>query len=165
MLIGAIADTHDNLEAIEKAVEVFNKLNISLVLHAGDWNAPFTSIKFSRLKAKLIGVYGNVDGEREMLKKRYEEMGADIKGEFAELDIEGVRIALTHGVNERIIEALAKSKLYDLIIRGHTHKPEVKTINETKIINPGEACGYITSKRTIATIDTSTLEAKILEIN
>ena len=41
--IGIIADTHDNLPNIEKAVETFNKGNIDLLFHAGDFVSPFTA--------------------------------------------------------------------------------------------------------------------------
>ncbi|HDZ14270.1 MAG TPA: YfcE family phosphodiesterase, partial [Pricia sp.] len=36
MKIGIVADSHDNVPAIKKAVEYFNKSNISFVIHAGD---------------------------------------------------------------------------------------------------------------------------------
>lgn len=70
MLIGLISDTHDCFPMLDKVVEKLNKENVGLVLHAGDYVAPFTVIKFRELKAKLIGVFGNNDGDRELLKKK-----------------------------------------------------------------------------------------------
>jgi len=35
MKIGIISDTHDNLPQIKKAVEIFNREKVELVLHAG----------------------------------------------------------------------------------------------------------------------------------
>jgi len=47
--LGVISDTHDNLDAIGKAVDEFNKRRVSLVLHAGDYVFPFTAKIFSLL--------------------------------------------------------------------------------------------------------------------
>ena len=41
MRIGVISDTHDNLLMIKKAVEVFNRHGVGMVVHAGDFIAPF----------------------------------------------------------------------------------------------------------------------------
>ncbi len=39
MILGIISDSHDNLPKLKKAVTLFNKKNVSLVLHAGDYIA------------------------------------------------------------------------------------------------------------------------------
>ena len=49
MLIGVIADTHDNMDKLKKAVDLFNERAVELVLHAGDYIAPFTSRELRRL--------------------------------------------------------------------------------------------------------------------
>ena len=41
MLVGLISDTHDNLPMVEKAVKRLNEEKVGLVLHAGDYVAPF----------------------------------------------------------------------------------------------------------------------------
>lgn len=73
MFNGLIADTHDCMPMLERAVDKFNEENIRLVLHSGDFVAPFTIIKLRDLKAKFIGVFGNNDGDRELLKNRFDE--------------------------------------------------------------------------------------------
>ena len=40
MIIGVIADTHENMPFIRKAVDYFNDKAVSLVLHAGDLISP-----------------------------------------------------------------------------------------------------------------------------
>jgi hypothetical protein len=165
VLVGLISDTHDNLEAIRRTVAVFNQRKVELVLHAGDFNAPFTAGAFKELKTKLIGVFGNVDGEKNFLKQRYTEvLGAEILGEFAEVEVGGRKIALLHGVVQPIVEALALSGRYNAVVRGHTHKPEAVKLGETLMVNPGEACGYLTGKRTIALLDLEKLEAEFVEV-
>ena len=83
MLIGLISDTHDNLPMIEKAVKRLNEEKVELVLHAGDYVAPFVIPKFKALNCKLIGVFGNNDGDHELLRKRFSETSnCEIRGRF-----------------------------------------------------------------------------------
>lgn len=64
MKIGIISDSYDNLAQIAKAVRFFNKAKVELVLHAGDFIAPFTNRGFKELNSELIGVFGNMDAEK-----------------------------------------------------------------------------------------------------
>lgn len=165
MLVGLISDTHDFLPIVEKAVKKFNDENVKLVLHAGDYVAPFVIPRFKELKAELIGVFGNNDGDRELLKKRFgehEEM--ELRGNFAELRVNNKKIALLHGTEEELLKALIDGQNFDILVHGHTHKAEVYRKGKTLVVNPGEACGYLTGKSTIAFLDTEKVEAKIIEL-
>lgn len=162
--IGIISDTHDNLSAIDKAITVFNSKGVDMIIHAGDWNAPFSLDRFMKAKAKVIGVFGNVNGERDGLIKKGKEIGAKIMGDVAEVDLDGVKVMVIHGKDEEMVLALARSGKYQAIIRGHSHEPGVKRIGATLIINPGEACGYLTGKRTVAIFDTNTFKVEIIAI-
>ncbi len=164
MLVGLISDTHDNPHAIKRAVELFNSEGVELVLHAGDYVAPFTAEYFRGLKARLIGVYGNVDGDRELLKERYGSIGAEIKGYAAFMELEGVKVVLIHGSPPEIVEALAKCGDYDLVVHGHTHKPRCERLGKTLVVNPGEACGYLTGKMTVALVELPSLKARHVEL-
>ena len=105
ILIGVIADTHDRLPMVDKAVKKLNEENVELVLHAGDYVAPFVIPKFQKLKAKLIGVFGNNDGDREFLKKKFGEYeGLEMRGNFAEIVVDGLKIALLHGNEKELLE-------------------------------------------------------------
>jgi putative phosphoesterase len=50
------------------------------------------------------------------------------------------------------VTALVKSGNYDIVIRGHTHKLEVKQ-GKCMMINPGETCGYLSGKKTVILLD------------
>ncbi|MEM2912131.1 MAG: metallophosphoesterase [Candidatus Bathyarchaeia archaeon] len=165
MLVGLISDTHDFLPMVEKAVVRFNEEGVELVLHAGDYVAPFVIPRFKELKAKLIGVFGNNDGDRELLRKRFGEYkGMEIRGNFAEVSVENIKIALLHGTEEELLKALIDGQNFDILVHGHTHNAEVYRKGKTLVVNPGEACGYLTGKSTIALLDTEKLEAKIFEL-
>ena len=163
MKIGIISDTHDNLSAIDEAVKVFDREEVELIIHAGDWNAPFSMLRLARAKARLVGVFGNVDGERDFMKEKAEEAGVEISGDIYELEEGGVKIALYHGNEEIFVDALARSGKYDVVVRGHTHNAEVKNIGSSIVINPGEGCGYLTGKRTLAIMDTKSMSVDIVE--
>lgn len=165
MLVGLIADTHDRLPMVDKAVKKLNDENVELVLHAGDYVAPFVIPKFEELKAKLIGVFGNNDGDHELLKKKFSEhKGLEMRGNFAKIIVDGLKIALLHGNEEELLKALIDNESFDVLIHGHTHKAEVYRRGRTLIVNPGEVCGYLTGKSTIALLDTDKREAKIIEL-
>jgi putative phosphoesterase len=165
VLIGVISDTHDNLPMIEKAVKTLNDEKVDLVLHAGDYIAPFVIPKFKALNAKLIGVFGNNDGDHELLKKRFSECeNCEIRGRFAEIDADGFKIALLHGDEEELLKALINCECFDAIIHGHAHTTGVRKKGKTLIVNPGEVCGYLSGKSTMALLDTVKREAKIIQI-
>lgn len=165
MLIGLIADTHDNLPLVDKAIKKLNEMNVGLVLHAGDYVTPFVIPKFKELKAKLIGVFGNNDGDRELLKKRFDEYeDLEIRGNFAQIFLGGLRIALLHGDEEELLDALVNSESFDVVVRGHTHKAEVYQKGKTLVVNPGEVCGYLTGKSTIVLLDTDDWKAERIEL-
>jgi putative phosphoesterase len=165
MLVGLIADTHDRLPMIEKAVKKLNEENVDLVLHAGDYIAPFVIPKFEELKAKLIGVFGNNDGDRELLKRKFSEHeGLEMRDNFAEIIVGDLKIGLLHGTEQELLKALIHSESFDVIVHGHTHKADVYRKGRTLVANPGEVCGYLTGKSTIALLDTDKREVKTIKL-
>jgi len=164
MIIGIISDTHDRLPFIERAVMKMNEKEVELVLHAGDYSAPFAAFQFKSLKAKMIGVFGNNDAERELLRRNFSNLGIEIRGRFAEIQVDGLKIALLHGEEEELLNSLLNTGSYDVVIYGHTHRSKVQRKNKVLAINPGEACGYLSGRATIGLLDTSTMDVKILPI-
>ena len=165
MLIGAISDSHDNLPQIEKAVQALNNQKVGLVLHAGDYVAGFVIPKFKALNCNLIGVFGNNDGDHELLKKRFSETtNCSIHDRFTTVTIEGYRVALLHGHETELLKAIIDSESFDAVIHGHSHNMGIERKGKTLSINPGELCGYLTGKPTVAILDTEKNEAKIIEL-
>jgi hypothetical protein len=165
MLIGLISDTHDNLPQVDKAVRRFNEENVELVLHAGDYVAGFVIPRFKDLKARLIGVFGNNDGDRELLKLRFKEnKRLEIRGNFAYIGADGLKIALLHGTDTELLETLIERESFDVVVHGHTHLAGVHKKGKMLVVNPGEACGYLTGKSTISLLDTAKRKAKIVRL-
>ena len=171
MKVGIVADTHDHLDAIRRAVEIFNDEGIELLIHAGDFVAPFTEQPFRMLNAPLVGIFGNNDGDKLLLKEKYRENGVgELYEDPHEFELVTKRIIVTH--RPKIVKALGASGVYDVIIYGHTHKAEIKHEStnsrdqgeRTWTINPGECCGYITKRKTVALLDLEKEEARIVEL-
>ena len=160
-MIGIMSDSHDNLDAIRKAVKIFNKEEVDVVIHAGDLISPFTALEFRKLDPELVAIYGNNDGEKEGLKVAYEEIC--ILEDFKEISVEGWKFSIIHGSNQAIVDSLAKCGKYDVVIRGHTHKMEILN-GETMIINPGEVCGYVSGQKTVVLLDTDDLSFEVIYI-
>jgi len=62
MLVGIVADTHDNLDLVEAAVETFEERGVDAVVHCGDIVAPFSAVPFDA-EFEFHAVRGNNDGE------------------------------------------------------------------------------------------------------
>jgi len=165
MIVGLISDTHDRFRLIDEAVQRLNEENVELVLHAGDYVAPFVASHFKPLKAPLIGVFGNNDGDRVLLKKKFAELGADLRGRFAFLLVDGLRIALLHGDQTELMRSLLELESHDVLISGHTHEMKMYRKGKTLVINPGAVCGYLTDKSTMAILDTENLKTRSIELD
>lgn len=157
-----MADTHDRLPILKRAVERLNEERAELVLHAGDFIAPFVVPRFKALKPNLIGVFGNNDGDRELLRKRFAEIGGDIRGDFAEVTVDGLKVVMLHGHQEELLHSLIGADSYDVVVHGHTHEARVHKEGKTLVVNPGETCGYLTGESSIAFLHTKMVEAKIV---
>jgi uncharacterized protein len=164
MLIGAISDSHDNLQRIEKAVQMLNDQKVGLALHAGDYVSPFTIAHFKKLNCPFIGVFGNNDGDHQLLTKRFNETNnCTIHDRFTQLSVEGYRIGLLHGDETELLNALIDSGYFNAIVHGHSHNKSIQQKGKTLVINPGELCGYLTGKASFALLDTVKAEARIVE--
>jgi len=171
LLVGIMSDTHDCLPLIDKAVKKLQEEKVELVLHAGDYVSPFVIPHFKPFKGKFVGVFGNNDGDHEFLKRRFAEFGLEIRGEFAEVKIEGLRIALLHGGEpggppgaSELLKSLISSECYDVIVHGHVHEAKAYRKGKTLTINPGEVCGYLSSKPSVAVLNTKTLDVKTIPL-
>lgn len=128
-MIAIVSDTHRNeghglagrtLEAVREA---------SVVVHAGDFTAAPVLDAFTAESARLEAVYGNNDdGEiRDRLPARRT---------FA---AEGHLIVAVHGHEhgETALSLLGREADADLVVFGHSHRPEVIEANGVTLLNPG----------------------------
>ena len=143
MKIGIISDSHDDIENVQEAITIFNKNKMDYVIHAGDYIFPGIIKEFAKLNAKLIGVLGNNDGEKNGILKSFIDVNGELKGEIGEIEIDEIKFGIYHGTDREIKESIARSRKFDILICGHTHKREpqnsgtIETNKDTFILNPG----------------------------
>ncbi len=164
MKIGIISDTHDHHQNVLKAIEVFNASRVEYILHAGDMVSPFTARAFAEVKeAKLIAVFGNCDGEKQYLKSTIEEIGGENYGQVYKGQIAGKKVFMKH--KSHSVDEAISSGSYDLVIYGHTHKQDIRKVEKTLIINPGEATDWITGESFVVVLDLEDMSYESVRLN
>ncbi len=158
--IGILSDTHDNRQAIQKAVALFNEREAALVVHAGDMISPFTVLDFGKLTCPMELVFGNNDGERIGLAKAFSALGTLLPGPRA-FTFAGKRFLLMH--EHESLDVVSSATNVDIIIYGHTHEVDVRRTTPL-VINPGEAGGWLKGTSTVALLELSTMEVEIIEL-
>ncbi len=161
MKIGIISDTHENMPKIRSAVKLFNRVKVGAVIHCGDIISPITAGEFSALAAPFIGVFGNNDGEKFFLRRRFRRIGSIHERRYSGR-LGGRRVLAIHEPD--FLRELALSGRWDLIAYGHTHRAEISQVGSTLVVNPGEAAGWITGEATVALVDTGTMRAELKKI-
>jgi len=159
MKIGIISDTHDNMPMLQRAVELLNVRKVGHVIHAGDFASPFTFRALKHLICNFTGIYGNNDGERVLLQQISQQR---IFTQPYILELAGRKIVIMH--EHHVVDALADSGHFDLVVYGHTHEPDMRKRGNTLIVNPGELGGWLYGRSTLALADLSTLSAELIEL-
>jgi len=150
--LAILSDTHDHIWQVDQALPHLRQAHA--VLHAGDWVAPFTLKRLAEGLAgvPLHGVFGNNDGERRVLAevaRGYSHV--TLHGEFASLEIAGLRVAVTHYPD--IARAIAQGDAYQVVVYGHDHQARQEWIGDTLLLNPGELFGGLTGRSTFVWLD------------
>ena len=155
MQVGVISDTHDNVPAVEAAMDRFEAAGVDAVVHCGDFVAPPVIPFLDREGVPVHAVRGNNDGEREGLASAFESLeGGTLHGRFAELELDGRAFAVLHGERRPVIEALAADD-YDYVCHGHWHVRERREVGGTTVLNPGAQFPTVAEEhRTVAVVDT-----------
>lgn len=161
MKIGIISDTHDHIENIQKAVRIFKEQECRFVLHLGDFVNPMSIRLFKGVK--LIAVFGNNDGDKFRLIDAFAQIKGEIRGDFYEFEQDELKIAMYHGTDLSIKDALIECGRYDILLYGHTHQLEKKMVGSTLALNPGTAHGF-GKQATIAVLDTNTKQVEIINL-
>jgi len=157
MLIGVISDTHDRLPMIDAALELFAARSVEAVIHAGDLVAPFAARRLLNYRGPLHVTYGNNDGERAGLKGLLPR----IQDGPLFVELAGRRILVHHFIDWCDPKDIDQS---DIIITGHTHNVVNRFDRGKLILNPGECCGWVHGRCTVAILDTDGPSAEVCEL-
>jgi putative phosphoesterase len=159
MIIGIISDTHDNLDNLGKALDLFKVRGVEHIIHAGDYTSPFTYRVLKHFTGGFTGIFGNNDGDKVLLSATYQ---GRIFTQPHVFRLHNRKIVVMHEPD--VVAALADSGHFDLIVCGHTHEPVITRVKNTLVINPGEVSGWLYGKPTAALVNLEMMEAQILNI-
>ena len=145
MKIGVISDTHGNVEALGKALTLFEGADI--IVHAGDvlyhpprlgftegYDIPAFVEALNNLEIPMVIAQGNCDAQV------YEELLAlPVQSPYAVVEFGGVRLVANHG------HLISRDQMIDLgrrykaqyFISGHTHIPVLEDASGLVLMNPG----------------------------
>jgi putative phosphoesterase len=163
MRVGLMADSHDRLPAIAEFVKLMQASGVSMLIHAGDYCAPFALRPIEEASMSLAGVFGKNDGDTQgLLAKASAGFGAEIFESPHSFEVGGQRLLVVHDIGDvqpRSIEG------HSIVVHGCTHQQEMKHRGDTLIVNPGEACGWLygSPKAAILDLDNKTVEFLCLD--
>lgn len=119
-VIGVISDTHGLLRPEAKAVLE----GCDAIVHAGDIGGADV-LEELRAIAPLTAIRGNVDGWAKSLPD------AEV------LELEGRHMYVVHDLKELDLDPRAAG--FDVVISGHSHKPDIHERDGVLYLNPGSA--------------------------
>lgn len=162
MRIVIIADIHDNIVNLDKALAWCTDNNIESLICAGDvTNSDTLKHIANEFKGNIFLIRGNMEVYEEKEIKKY----SNIKyyGRFGIAEIASKKVGLCH--EPSFINELLKQDKCDFIFYGHTHKPWLEDRKGTLIINPG-TLGAVFQRASFSVWDTETnkIDLKLLEL-
>lgn len=157
MLVGVISDTHDRLPMIDEALALFARRSVQAVIHPGDFVAPFAVRRLLQYQGPLYVTYGNNDGERSGLMALMPQIADGPL--FVELG--GRKILVHHFVDWCEPTDIAKA---DVVVTGHTHEVVNRFQDGKLFLNPGECCGWVSGRCTVALLETEGPSAEVCEL-
>jgi putative phosphoesterase len=161
MQIAILSDTHSRYATVEKALKLLQDRNINIVLHCGDIEDSETVWLFQGFTAHFV--FGNCDTERHSIRQAVHGIGETLHDSYGAIELDGVKIAFTHGDDSRLLHDLEMSGAFDFLFYGHTHKAEEHRTGPTRVINPGAL--HRANPKTFVVLDlaTRTVESVLVD--
>ena len=128
-MLTAISDTHgtDDHRLTGRTLEAVRAADY--VVHAGDFTTEAVYDAIDAEAAALTAVAGN--NERPTLRERLPTE--------ATVEWEGYRILVVHGHrhSDTALGMLARQEDADIVVVGHSHRPEIAELDGRLLVNPG----------------------------
>jgi putative phosphoesterase len=135
MRIGIVSDTHGNRLMVTRALAELSERGITTILHCGDIDDSETVELFRGFTTHFV--FGNCDIDKGAMREAMTDIGATLHDHFGSIELEGVKLAFTHGDDKILMRDVERSEYYDFLFYGHTHQAEEHRTGPTRVINPG----------------------------
>jgi putative phosphoesterase len=163
MKLGVLSDTHENVNNLEVALEVYRQEGISQVIHCGDMTTAATAQRLEGFQ--VVYVDGNMDqGVAEIYRTLRDLNPHSVVLPTFEGDVEGISIGVTHGHDENELRRLVDSGKHQYVFHGHTHRRRDEMQGTTRIFNPGALGGLQFESRSYSIVDFAIGEIKLVEL-
>lgn len=163
MKIGLMADSHDRVPAVRELLKLMQQGGATMVLHAGDFVAPFILAPFEELHMTLAGVFGKNDGDQQGLLSRAQAgIGMEIFPSPHSFEVSGHQILLVHDLGEVQKRSISS---HSVVVHGFTHQQSMKSRGDTLLVNPGESCGWLHGTPGAAILDLDTKQVEFLNLD
>ena len=159
MLLGVVSDTHGHIANAQAAVRMLESLEVAAVVHCGDVGSAAIPPLFAPWPTHFV--LGNVDYDPMVVKHAISANGK-FHDRFADLSLDGRRIAVIHSDDFKRFRAAIDSGLYDLVCYGHSHIAEQHVEKKTLVLNPGAL--YRANPHTLAVVELETMQATIVNL-
>jgi putative phosphoesterase len=152
MKIGIISDTHGDVRATRRAVQILQRQGVGVLIHCGDVGLEILPC-LNEIPAHVVS--GNMD-HPELLQQALAETKHTFHDQFGTLEIEGVRLAFLHGHDVKLLYHSIHSGQWDLVIHGHTHAFSQRVEGQTVVLNAGALAR--TLRPSVAVVELPSLE-------
>ncbi len=146
-MLAVLSDTHATADpALTDAIrESIHRAEATI--HAGDLTTLPVLQRLEEVTERLVAVPGNRDTSAVTTRLP----------DVATLDALGKRILVVHGHehDETSLSLLARQEGADVVVVGHTHRPGIRRIGETSVLNPGSYADPRGNRPAYATIGQS----------
>ncbi|MBQ4070973.1 MAG: phosphodiesterase [Clostridia bacterium] len=140
-----ISDIHGDITGLETALEVFRREGCDKLLILGDvlYHGPRNDLPegyapkkviaaLNPLSDRIIAVRGNCDAEVDQMVLSF-----DVTTESRWLDLDGIRVLMTHG-HKQSTDTENLLKKGEILLHGHTHVLKNQNFGDGNVyINPG----------------------------
>ena len=159
MRVALLADIHDHTTHLLLALHAAREQGCTHMLFMGDMAEVSTfQLLHEEWDAPLDLVFGNNEYEIGIFRKLAQQWPqTTLHGADADIVLDNRRIYFTHLPWAAL--RVAEAGTHDAVFYGHTHVPEIRHINSTLLVNPGEVYGRH-GKPGIAVYDTATNSAQ-----
>jgi uncharacterized protein len=163
MKIAIISDTHNHTRNLQAALNTIQAEKIQVLIHCGDLTTIETAQWFRGYE--VVYVYGNGDYASGLIRNFFIDSNPkSFGGLIFEGEIDGIRIAATHGHIPGKVETLSKSGQFDYVFFGHSHRRKDERLGFTRLINPGALGGLPKEDRSFCILETTTGEIRFIQI-
>lgn len=159
MRVGIISDTHDRRKRTARAIAKLRDKGAEVFFHCGDLTGPEIVTEFAGNLTYFV--FGNNDYNEDVLRVTIEAIDGVCLGYSGLVELEGKRIAITHGDYLRELRKLAAANP-DYLFYGHSHIADDERHGPTRWINPGAL--HRAARHTVALLNLKSDSLKFLEI-